>query len=147
MLPSKPPFYRQETRDSCVPACLRMVLAAGGLEISEAELRVLCDCTYDGTSALQAVDAARQLGFTETSKQTLSLAELKGVLAQGLFPIVFVNLFAIEGVHQAHALVVISVSEFAVQVYDPDRGERLLAPQVFEMAWAARHNLTLLVEQ
>jgi ABC-type bacteriocin/lantibiotic exporter with double-glycine peptidase domain len=124
-----------------------MVLAASGRDIPEAELRELCDCTFDGTSALQAVDAARQLGFIKTSKHTLSISELKSVIAQGLFPIVFVNLFAIEGVHQAHALVVISVSEFSVQVIDPDRGERLLAPQVFEMAWAARHNLTILVEK
>ncbi len=142
-----PPFYQQETRDSCVPACLRMVLAAFGLEISEAELRRLCDCTFDGTSALQAVDAARELGFAKTSKQTLSISELRSLIAQGQYPIVFVNLFAIEGVAQAHALVVISVSDFAVQVYDPDRGERLLPPKVFEMVWGARHNLTILVEK
>ena len=124
-----------------------MVLAAGGLEISEAELRALWDFTFDGTSALQAVDAARQLGFAKTSKQILSSNELTSVIAQGLYPIVFVNLFAIEGFHQAHALIVINVSEFAVQVYDPEKGERLLAPQVLEMAWAARHNLTILMEK
>jgi ABC-type bacteriocin/lantibiotic exporter with double-glycine peptidase domain len=142
-----PPFYRQETRDTCVPACLRSVMADYGFEISEAELSVLCNCTFDGTTALQAVDAARKLGFTKTSKQTLTLNELKLINSSGLFPIVFINLLAIDGINQAHALVVINISEFAVQVFDPAQGERLLRPNVFEMAWAARHNLTILVER
>ncbi|NJM47150.1 MAG: hypothetical protein HC860_14105 [Alkalinema sp. RU_4_3] len=42
---SKLRFHRQETPDSCVPACLRMVLGAMGVEMSEAELRERCDCT------------------------------------------------------------------------------------------------------
>lgn len=36
---------KQETPYSCVPACLRMVLSSFGLELQEAELRTLCDCT------------------------------------------------------------------------------------------------------
>jgi ABC-type bacteriocin/lantibiotic exporter with double-glycine peptidase domain len=142
-----PPFYRQETRDTCVPACLRIVLASYGLEISEAELSELCDCTFDGTTALQAVDAVRKLGFTKSSKQTLTFNELRLINSLGLYPIVFVNLLAIDGINQAHALVVINISEFAVQVYDPAQGERLLRPNVFEMAWSGRHYLTILVEK
>ena len=123
-------------------------MAGYGFEISEAELSVLCDCTFDGTTALQAVDAARKLGFTKTSKQTLTLNELKLINSSGLFPIVFINLLAIDGINQAHALVVLNISEFAVQVFDPAQGgERLLRPNVFEMAWEARHNLTILVER
>jgi ABC-type bacteriocin/lantibiotic exporter with double-glycine peptidase domain len=59
----KLPFYRQETPDSCVPACLRMVLAGLGVDRAEAVLRQMCDCTMLGTDALNVVDAARQLGF------------------------------------------------------------------------------------
>lgn len=71
---SKPPFHKQETRYSCVPACLRMVLGSFGLEITESELRARCDCTpFNGTNALQAVDAARELGFAGTTKHNLSL--------------------------------------------------------------------------
>lgn len=36
-----------------------MVLSSFDTEISEAELRELCDCTFLGTEALKAVDAAR----------------------------------------------------------------------------------------
>lgn len=124
-----------------------MVLAAHGLEISEAELSALCDCTFDGTSALKAVDAARQLGFPGSSKHTLSINELTDMVSQGHFPIVFVEMYPIDGIYQVHALVVIGVSEFAVQVYDPARGERLIPRDVFYLAWKLRRHLTILVER
>jgi hypothetical protein len=36
-----------------VPACLRTVLASFGLDVSESELRTLCDTTIFGTAALK----------------------------------------------------------------------------------------------
>lgn len=69
-------FHRQETPYSCVPACLRIVLSSFELDISEAELRELCDCNAFGTEALKAVDAVRKLGFTKTAKWTLSTDKL-----------------------------------------------------------------------
>ena len=69
-----------------------MVLASLGLEIEEAPLRALCDCTVFGTEALKAVDAVRRLGFAGTTKQTLSMEDLRQQLQGGSFPIVLVNL-------------------------------------------------------
>jgi len=37
-MPSRPPFFVQGRRDSCALACLRMLLAHGGIEVSEEEL-------------------------------------------------------------------------------------------------------------
>ena len=70
---SKPPFHKQETLYSCVPACLRMVFAAFGVDVSEADLRAACDCTLAGTDSLQAVDAARSYGFKQSAKYTFTL--------------------------------------------------------------------------
>src|SRR5262249_61312357 len=78
-----PPFYPQETDFSCAVACLRMVLAHVGVLKSEAELRELCDCTIFGTSALQLLLAARKLGFTSSSKHTLTLADLTELTDHG----------------------------------------------------------------
>ncbi len=89
---SKLRFHKQETPDSCVPACLRMVLTAMGLEISEAELRERCDCTMFGTDAFMAVGALRGLGFERSRKETGSMAGLIMELSAGGFPIVFINL-------------------------------------------------------
>lgn len=103
-MPSKLQFHKQETPDSCVPACIRMVLLTMGTDISEAELRERCDCTIFGTTALLAVDALRALGFTHSRK-------------------------------------VIS----SVYVYDPRRGERIIARSAFEAGWAMMRGLVILI--
>jgi len=123
-----------------------MVLSGFGLNLSEADLRVRCDCTNFGTDALKAIDAVRQLGFAKTAKHTLSLVELEMVIANGLWPIVFVDLRPIDGIYQPHALVVIHIGASEVEVYDPAKGARLLPRQTFIVAWAMRHNLAIIVE-
>ena len=71
MTRSKPPFRKHKTLYSCVPACLHMVFAAHGIDVSEADLRAACDCTLAGTDSLQAVDAARSYGFKQSGRYTL----------------------------------------------------------------------------
>ena len=146
-MPSKPPFHKQETPYSCVPACVRMVLASFGCELSEAVLRALCDCTPFGTEALKVVDAVRQLGLPDTGKYTLSLDELTAQVRQGLYPIVFVNTLPIDGITGGHALVVVGIDQTGVTVYDPLHGERHLPRATFVSAWAMMHNLTILIQQ
>src|SRR5438132_14196904 len=104
-MPSKPPFHKQETRYSCVPACLRMVLGSFAVDITEADLRRRCDSTPYGTDALMVVDVARQFGFAGTAKHTTTLDELRALVADGRHPIVFVNVRPIDGIEDVHALV------------------------------------------
>ena len=144
-MPLKPPFHKQETLYSCVPACLRMVLGSFGVDIAESALRTRCDCAPYGTDALMAVDAARALGFIKTAKYTLSLEELQTVVKGGHHPIVFVDLNPLDGLDAIHAMVVIDVSEQEIVVMDPLQGERRFLLYVFTAAWARRHNRTLLV--
>jgi hypothetical protein len=114
-MPSKPPFHRQETPCSCVPACVRMVLASFGRELLEAELRALCDCTPFGTEALNAVDGVRQLGFPATGKYTLWRDERAAQVRQGLYPIVFVNTLPIDGITDGHALMVVGIDQIGIR--------------------------------
>lgn len=124
-----------------------MVISSFEINVSEAELRQLCDCTFDGTSALNAVDAARQLGFAGTTKQNLFLEELERLAMDSRFPIVFVDLTPIDGIPQAHAFVVLSINNFSVQVLDPAKGERLISRDVFDLAWKLRSHLTIIIER
>lgn len=71
-----------------MPACLRMILLSFGVDKPESELRVRCDPTILGTSALGAVDAARLIGFGASAKYTLTPDELKNLVAAGRYPIV-----------------------------------------------------------
>jgi ABC-type bacteriocin/lantibiotic exporter with double-glycine peptidase domain len=123
-----------------------MVLASKGHILSEAELRKYCDCTFLGTEALNAVDALKLMGFSNSSKRMLRIAELIVKLNSGLYPIVFVNLLPIDGVNDAHAMVIIEVDDNEVQVCDPLQGERLLPRSTFDTAWAMMRNLAILVQ-
>lgn len=138
-------FYRQETPYSCVPACLRIIFSGFDLDISEAELRDLCDCNPFGTEALKAVDAVRKLGFPKTAKWTLSIYELVTQVNSGCYPIVFINLLPIDGIKVGHAVVVLAINQANVSFYDPLQGERILPRSTFDTAWAMMHNLSILV--
>ena len=123
-----------------------MVLSGFGLDLTEERLRELCDCgPLFGTSAMRAVEAARSLGFAGTAKHTLRYDELHSLVADGQYPIAYLSLEAIGGTEEAHAVVVIAADDRVVTVYDPLYGERLISRQSFSTAWAARHNLVLLV--
>ena len=75
-----------------------MVLEALGPPMAEAALRVLTDCSPLGTDAFHVVEAARQLGFLASRKYTLaSLEELAVMLAEGHFPIVYVDMWPFHG--------------------------------------------------
>ena len=75
-----------------------MVLAALGRPMAEELLRVLTDCSPLGTDAFRLVEAARHLGFSASRKYTLaSLDELATMLAEGHFPIVYVDLWPLHG--------------------------------------------------
>jgi len=111
-----------------------MVLSGLGLDMTESELRAICDCTPFGTGALKAVDAARSLGFTGTAKHTLSADELAALVGRGSYPIVFVNTLPVDGIKGEHAFVVLEVSGAGVVVYDPLLGERTLPRSTFDAA-------------
>ncbi len=122
-----------------------MVLASYGLDISEAELRELCDCTFFGTDALAAVNAARQLGFLQTIKTNLTMAELKDLTVDQQWALVYVSMRPLEGSQGIHALVVLDISDTAVVVLDPAKGERIIPRAVFEFAWKLQLGLTILI--
>ncbi len=144
-MPSKPPFFNQELKYSCVPACLRMVLASFGLNLTEPELREMCDCTVFGTDALKAVDAVRRLGFANSVKHNLQFSELRTLVENGHFPIAYVNLEPIDVFDDEHALVVTQISDVAVSVHDPLRGEREIPIESFLSAWRIQRNLIILI--
>jgi ABC-type bacteriocin/lantibiotic exporter with double-glycine peptidase domain len=143
---SKLIFHRQEKDYSCVPACLKMVLATFGLTFSEVNLREACDCTPFGTEALQAVDAVRRLGFVNTVKGTSSIEELINQLDLGQYPIAFINLLPIDGIKIAHAIVVMDIDSDWIKVCDPLQGDRILPRSTFEVAWRMMRNLVILIQ-
>lgn len=125
-----------------------MVLSGYGVEVSESELRELCDCMPDGTDSLHAVRAAQRLGFEGTRRlNRLTLGQLASLVADGLYPYVEVNMLPIDGVRAPHALVVLAISPDSVTVYDPHSGEREIPVAAFIEAWRARGFLATVVSR
>lgn len=125
-----------------------MVLGAFGAHVSEEQLRHLTDCSPLGTDAFQLIEAARQFGFTASRKHTLtSLEELQSVVEEGIFPIIYVDMWPLRGglSGQYHALVVIGVDAESVIVLDPQHGEYRLPREDFQEAWAAMRFLTIVI--
>ena len=125
-----------------------MVLAAFGQPMADDVLRVVTDCSPLGADAFQLVEAARQLGFPTSRKYTLaSLDELATLLAEGHWPIVYVDLWPLQGglSGQSHAMVVIALDPTDVTVLDPLHGERRLPRDDFLAAWSAMRYLTIVI--
>jgi ABC-type bacteriocin/lantibiotic exporter with double-glycine peptidase domain len=125
-----------------------MVLAALGRPMAEELLRVLTDCSPLGTDAFHLVEAARHLGFPASRKYTLaSLDELATMLAEGHFPIVYVDLWPLQGglSGQYHAMVVLDLDADHVTILDPLHGERRVPREAFQAAWSAMHFLTIVI--
>lgn len=144
---SKPPSYRQETDESCLPACLRMVLAVYGRRLSEKRLRQLCHCQPAwGTLSSDVVRAAQALGFTHSEETyRLRLHDLRDAVRDGVFPIVGVNLYELRGAWAPHAQVVVSVASRYIEVNDPLLGHLWLMARTFERAWELEDFLTILI--
>jgi ABC-type bacteriocin/lantibiotic exporter with double-glycine peptidase domain len=126
-----------------------MVLGSLGADVDEPGLRRLTDCTPLGTDAFQLVEAARELGFTASRKYTLSsIDDLARLLDEGLFPIVYVDLWPIRGGQsgQFHSLVVVNIRRDNILVLDPLVGESNLSRDDFQAAWAEMRFLTIVVQ-
>jgi len=86
-------FSRARRASSCLPACLRMVLSAYGVEASEQDLRKAC--RWDpllATSSTAVVMAARQMGFKRSHEDYgLRLYDLHDLLRRDVFPILSVS--------------------------------------------------------
>ena len=143
----RPPFYKQEKDSSCLPACLRMVLAARNVLLSERQLRELCGWhPRRSTTSTGVVAAARALGFLQSREENgLRLHDLRDALRTGLFPIVGVDLQP-YGLMGQHAQVVVSVSTRGVMLQDPLLGQFTASLFVFEQAWSGSDFLTILIE-
>lgn len=144
---SKPPFYPQEKSDSCLPACLRMVLAVKGVMLSEEQLRDLCDWKPGvAVSSTSVVAVGRTPGFVRSREDyELRLHDLRDLTREGLFPIVGVDLRPYGQIGR-HAQVVIAVSTRGVAIQDPLLGQFVTKLFVFEQAWERTEYLTILIE-
>lgn len=128
---------RQSKPGTCLPACIRMVLAARGDERTEEELATILGSYEFGTPASR-VTRLTELGY-QVQFEPSSLDELQGHLEQNHFPIVFVqaDLLPWADFGGFHALVLVEVTSDGVSVLDPalESGPSDLSRDGFLLAW------------
>jgi hypothetical protein len=84
------PFYRQEKRNTCALACLRMVLAAFGTAVEEGGLENLTPMEPDGTDIGELERLARSFGIV-ANIQEASVEQIRELLAAGKLPIAYID--------------------------------------------------------
>lgn len=131
------PHFQQSSPGACLPACVRMVLAARGDRRSEAELAALLGSYAYGTPASR-VTRVKQLGYA-VEYGSVALAQLRAAVAGGQPAIVFASA---EWLPQLdfdgfHAFVLTAVSDQQVTLLDPAcvNGPTRLSVDAFLLAW------------
>jgi ABC-type bacteriocin/lantibiotic exporter with double-glycine peptidase domain len=90
------PLYRQEKDNTCALACLRMVLAAYGTHVAEAELEAQARMESRGTPIGELERLARRYGLKANIRHA-TVAGLRRILQAGSLPILYIDrvLFAL----------------------------------------------------
>jgi len=136
----KVPVFRQEQPHTCLPACIRMVLAHWGRTHTEAELVKACNCVpIWGTLPMDAVTGVESLGYRALWFENASLERLIALLDHEWPVIVFVRAADLpHGRAGLHAVVVSGFESGDVLCVDPALGDEVRFDlNRFLRAWSA----------
>jgi ABC-type bacteriocin/lantibiotic exporter with double-glycine peptidase domain len=139
-MPLDVPLLRQEHPWTCLPACIRMVLAYRGQLIEEADVAAACRTTpLRGTLPERAVEGVQQLGYHALWFENADMARLQDLINHDWPVIVFLRARDLPGGGTGlHGVVVIDVAQKGVTVLDPQAGKRyMLGRGPFLSAWRA----------
>lgn len=138
-------FYPQETRYSCVTACVCMVMVHLGIEVDEATLRECCGTDRLGTTVQTAVNCAESYGLWAAVDDHATMADLATYIAEGIYPITYVNMFPLDNLWVLHAVVVEAVTDEDITYLDPMVGRRVAPASAFEQAWQMGRYRTIII--
>lgn len=137
------PHYKQEHPYSCLAACVRMVLACHGRDLTEQELRQRLGTQPHGTRAGN-VTVIGSLGF-DVQIGPSNFAQLQAMLAAGRPPIVFVQTGPLHywTVNCFHVVVLLGEDGTQVHLNDPffDAAPQQAPLAQFQSAWALTGHL------
>lgn len=139
--PDRPTYFAQESPNTCAVACLRMVLSANGLAITESELARLARTNEFGTDLTHLVQAAVDLGF-DCHAETSTLDGLR----EATFPIVYLDGPTLGRRFLMHAVVIAEINN-VVRVLDPAQGEIDIGAELFRDAWETAGSYAVIVRR
>ena len=142
------PLFRQTRPHTCLPACVRMVLAYWGHQHSEAELAQACGILpVWGTTPSAAVEGLERMGYRALWFENASLERLLHFLEQDWPVIVFLPAADLpHGRAGLHAVVVAALESAEIVCADPALGTQVrLSLSDFLRAWPALDNQGMVV--
>lgn len=145
------PFFPQERPESCVPACLRMILADFGIQRSESDIYECCQTDLDGTLARTAAECAESFDLQASILRLTSLEQVKQLASQPDSRVIaFINVAPLLGVNVLHAVIVTNLDDQSsqVQILDPahmPNGQRNWAIEQFQLAWQLAGFLVIVI--
>jgi len=122
------PYFKQEKNTTCGVACLRMVLAFCGEEISELDLEEACETSWLGNTCAEIVQGAKKYGFEAeeidhaTPDYLLAILEQNSPLIALLDPAVLYG--GLEGF--GHFVVITGLEGDKIYYNDPDLDKNLV---------------------
>lgn len=125
------PLYRQEKKNTCGLACLRMVLASYGTDVEEGTLEGQAHMELDGTEIGELERLARQFGLV-ADIQEATVEQLRQLLAEGKLAMAYLDraMFELTPAERAqhslraakiHVVVPTRVTAASVIYHDPRR--------------------------
>ncbi len=134
------PIFAQEHSWTCLPACIRMVLAYRGALLSENEITDVCGTVpWRGTPPEKALEGIEKLGFRALWFENADLQRLVDLTDEKWPVIVFLRSSDLPyGKYGLHAAVVVGFKDGQVVMADPVLGALTqLATSHFARAWTA----------
>ena len=113
-------------------------------EEDEAALRQKCKTQKFGTYARNVLICAREFGFTATIEY-LSLEQLRLLVNQGLFPIVYINMFPTSQTPYVHTVIVECFENERLLLIDPNVGPWEIRVPDFLEAWEIHGNMAIIL--
>lgn len=139
-MPLDVPLLRQELLWTCLPACIRMVLAYRGRLIEEAAIAAACGTvSLRGTQPERAVEGVQQLGYHALWFENADLSRMQDLIEHDWPVIVFLRAPDLpNGGHGLHGVIVIGIENDTVIVLDPQSVRRYsMTGNQFLSAWKA----------
>ncbi|MCP4130767.1 MAG: hypothetical protein GY754_07280 [bacterium] len=81
------PFFKQEKKTTCGPACLRMILSFHGESCLEDELEMVCETGWLGNTCEEIAKGSEKLGFLSEVIENITFEDLQEML-ESRYPII-----------------------------------------------------------
>jgi ABC-type bacteriocin/lantibiotic exporter with double-glycine peptidase domain len=144
----KVPHFRQEYPYTCLPACIRMVLAYRGKKHSERQIALACQTLPPfGTQPEAVEDGLKALGYQCRWFEGTTTKKLRELLTNDWPVIIFVYAADLHrGGSGLHAVVLVDLDDSAVLLLDPAQNRPTkLSLKTFEILWANLGNQGMVV--